>query len=188
MTLDQLALKYGTDKSSQYHGYTRHYERFFEPIRKTVKNVMEIGVLGGASVKMWRDYFPAATIHGVDIDKASRKYAEKRIKITIGDQADPGFLESLKPVWSKCDIVIDDGGHKMSQQFISMAVILPRMKPGAYYVIEDLQTSYNPIYQDGEPTTVEALKRLIDMVEDNQNTWWVDSMFFAKGLCVIKKQ
>ena len=51
--LTQLALKHGTDKAR--HGFTRHYNSFFCKARFDVLRVLEVGVFGGASIKMWHE-------------------------------------------------------------------------------------------------------------------------------------
>jgi RHS repeat-associated protein len=68
MTLDEIGLKFGTDKSSIYHNYLSFYERFFERYRDEPIKLLEIGVAGGASLAMWNEYFPQALIVGADID------------------------------------------------------------------------------------------------------------------------
>jgi hypothetical protein len=45
----------------------------------------------------------------------------------------------------------------MNQQRISFEVLWSIVKPGAYYFIEDLQTSYHPAY-GGDPTMKDATK------------------------------
>ena len=59
--LNDLGLKYGTDKSTKYHGYLDFYEEIFNEIREDRQYgqtiFCEIGVLGGASMKMWVEYF-----------------------------------------------------------------------------------------------------------------------------------
>ena len=42
----------------------------------------------GASLRVWRDYFPNAIIYGADIDK-DILFAEERIKTFYIDQLDP---------------------------------------------------------------------------------------------------
>src|SRR5262245_59478220 len=78
--LDVLARYYGTDKSSQTHGYTRLYEQHFRRRRVGVRSVLEIGVggvtsgtgyettTGGQSLRMWRDYFPDDELVGIDFN------------------------------------------------------------------------------------------------------------------------
>ena len=107
--LDYLARKYGTDKRTNnpgeklYHGYTVLYQSLFENMRNSCKNLLEIGVREGWSHKMWHDYFPKATIYGID-NFSDSVYSENpdiknikniendRIKIFVGDQADKIFL------------------------------------------------------------------------------------------------
>ena len=71
--LAKLAIRHGSDKWGA-HSYTKHYEAHFLPYREEVLNILEIGVggygdptVGGASLKMWRDYFPLATVYALDI-------------------------------------------------------------------------------------------------------------------------
>ena len=54
-----------TDKNT-VHYYLDTYEQLFKPMRETAKNVLEIGVRDGGSMKLWHDYFPNATIYGID--------------------------------------------------------------------------------------------------------------------------
>ena len=73
--LTALARKYGSDKYT--HGYCPHYDTFFGPVRETVTDVLEIGVCGGDSISVWLDYFPNATVTGVDLpDTDPRWYGD----------------------------------------------------------------------------------------------------------------
>jgi len=40
------------------------------------------------------------------------------------------------------DVIVDDGGHSMHQQIVSLRTLFRHVKPGGVYVIEDLLTSY----------------------------------------------
>lgn len=164
--LDSLALLHGTDKSSAYHNYVRHYERFLRPLRGKARRVLEIGVKGGASLKMWADYFPQAVIYGVDNDPESFRSDQGRIKTFLGDQADPEFLKQvLSETGSPFDVIIDDGGHTMQQQKVSLVNLFPHVKPGGLYIIEDTHTSYYDYMGGGlnNPLSmIENIKRLID--------------------------
>jgi len=55
---------------------------------------------------MWEEYFPNATIHGIDY----KQYESGRIKITIADQGDENQLKELEKL-GPFDILIDDGSH-----------------------------------------------------------------------------
>src|SRR5690348_17272762 len=56
MTLDELGILCGTDKSSLRKAYLSHYERLFAPLRDTAFNLIEIGAYNGASLRTWAEY------------------------------------------------------------------------------------------------------------------------------------
>lgn len=161
--LDQLAQKYGTDKSSMYHGYTSVYERKFAPLRSDTTRLLELGIAKGLSLRMWRDYFPRALVVGVDIDP-STAFNEERIVTTIGNDADPSIASTVG-LWGPFDIVIDDGGHQMVEQQANWRLYFPMVRAGGIYVIEDLHTSYWRNYGGGGGgTTIDMLKGFVDSV------------------------
>ena len=99
-SLRDLALAMGTDKEGA-HSYTAPYERHLARLRHEPVTLLEIGIggyasraRGGASLRMWKAYFPAGTIIGLDIEDKS-PLAEERITILQGDQGDRGFLREL---------------------------------------------------------------------------------------------
>ena len=73
----RLASLYGTDKWNS-HFYTPHYQRHFVSLRRKKLNILEIGIgghkhqrAGGASLKVWKAFFPHSIVHGVDIEDKS---------------------------------------------------------------------------------------------------------------------
>ena len=93
--LDELGIKFGTDKSSKRHNYLHFYEKHLSRVRGSVSTVMEIGVFNGASLSMWAEYFPQANIIGCDIKKELVSLKTERIDILIGNQEDPEFLINI---------------------------------------------------------------------------------------------
>lgn len=166
-----LARRHGTDKLS--HGYISAYARWFGPRRLQRLNILEIGVGGydnpydgGNSLRMWRDYFPHAIIHSIDIADKS-PHQEKRIRIFRGSQNDPEFLSKLSQEVAQWDVVIDDGSHINEHIITSFTALFPFLSNGGVYVIEDLQTSYWRQYggqlpESAEATSMEMIKRLLD--------------------------
>jgi hypothetical protein len=148
------------------------YDRHFAPFRKRPITVLEFGVSYGGSLHMWRHYFgPKARIIGVDINpQCMISHDPPQIEVVIGDQEDRGFLKQLAADRGPFDIVIEDGGHTMTQQINTFEEIWPRVRRGGVYLAEDLHTSYWPNYGGGlrEPGTfIEYAKNLIDQ----QNAW-----------------
>lgn len=174
MTLDELAIAFGTDKSSKTHFYTGHYEQYFEPIRQLPIRLLEIGVQSGASLRMWKEYFPNAQIYGLDyFDLDPMK--EERIHIIKGEQKDRKVLEECL-LHGPFEIIIDDGSHKNPDIMASFEYLFPRMNPNSIYVIEDLLCTYwgGPGSNIGEPTVVARLKGLIDDVNAGGKTGIAD--------------
>jgi predicted O-methyltransferase YrrM len=120
--------------------YHRHLARF----RGTVAHVLEIGVYGGGSLEMWRDYFgPLSSIYGIDIDPRCEQHAGERIRITVGDQADPVLWEQFRRDVPVLDVVIDDGSHESDHQIATLEALLPHLRPGGVYICEDVHHAGN---------------------------------------------
>lgn len=141
MILDFLGKhRHHTDKSSLGHNYLVWYEQFLGPMRDEPITILEIGVFGGESLRTWRDYFQRARVVGMDIDPACQQHAEARIEIVIGDSgnlADLARAASFGPF----DLVIDDGGHAADDQITAWNALLPSVKPGGLYILEDVMVA-----------------------------------------------
>lgn len=153
--LTRLARCFATDKAGGHH-YTHHYESHFRPMRRRRLTLLEVGVggnedpeSGGASLRMWKAYFPRAQIVGVDLHE-KRWHDARRIKTYRGSQADPDFLRRVVADIGPPDIVIDDGSHRCEHVIITFRTLFPLIKDGGIYVCEDLQTSYWPEYGGSE--------------------------------------
>jgi len=165
MNLDELAIKYNTDKSSLLHDYANIYERYLCEHKTDYADILEIGVLNGSSLKMWADYFVYANIWGLDINPDCAKFADQRTKILIGNQNDEAFIrESIINKGMRFNMIIDDGGHKSSDQIGSFNLLFDSLNGGGYYIIEDVCCSYWDWFNGEGITAVEYFKGLIDHV------------------------
>jgi hypothetical protein len=145
-----LATKYGTDKSAynlytHRHPYTPVYDMFLRQFRsKPSLKLGEVGILNGASINMWKDYFPTAHLTGFDIDKnALQKIAElQNVKAYYVDAGNPrGLRHALTESCEdgkKFDILIDDASHCLSHQLIFLREAIPYMASGGILIIEDI--------------------------------------------------
>lgn len=139
--LTTLAIKYGTDKWSSKHHYTPVYHEMFKDRRNEIQDVLEIGPAEGAGLFMFRDYFPNANIYGFEIDEKRTNKLNKndRIKVYQGDASNFWDYYVLYPkVLKELDIIIDDGSHNPIDQIYAMQSIMPHLKKGATYIIEDV--------------------------------------------------
>lgn len=203
--LTLLALRHGTDKWS--HGYIPHYERHFHDRRSRRLNILEIGVggheapeQGGASLRMWQEYFPNSAIYGLDVvDKTM--HADQRIRIFTGSQNDDRFLRQIADQVGRFDVVIDDGSHISEHVITAFSALFPHLADGGIYVIEDIETSYWPQFGGAwrepapRPTSVAMLKRLIDglnyaAIPGRQPDYFdrnITSLHFYPGIVFIYK-
>ncbi len=128
--------------------YDRHLARF----RGQPVTLVEIGVAGGGSVTMWREYLgEQARIVGIDIDPACKRFEQERVEIEIGDQGSAEFWDRFLREHGPIDIVIDDGGHLPEQQVTTLESLLPRIAPGGVFICEDIHGPFQPFhaYVDG---------------------------------------
>jgi hypothetical protein len=136
------------------HLFGQHYQEHFAPLKNKKLKILEIGVggyedpsSGGASLKMWKQYFPNSMIYGMDIvDKSALE--EDRIKIFQGSQDDEGFLKKVVAKTGKFDIIIDDGSHWNDHVIKTFKILFPELNDGGIYVVEDTHTSYIPSYEN----------------------------------------
>lgn len=156
-----------TDKGPSQHNYTELYERLFLQWQDDPIKIFEIGVAEGGSLEMWQTYFPKARIFAVDILDTSR-FNNPRVTTLIADQANRDQLQkAIDASGSDIDVLIDDGGHTMEQQQVSLGFLFRHVRPGGYYVIEDVHTSLPALWKgygvarDGANTTLRMLENFI---------------------------
>lgn len=143
------------------------YERHLAAYRGTAARVLEIGVYRGGGLELLRHFLgPESHIVGIDIDEAARQAVGDLYPVELGDQADPEFLRGVAEKHGPFDIVIDDGGHTMRQQIVSVETLFPLLNQGGTYIVEDCHTSYWPEYADAEPGGQTFIEWLKDRTDD----------------------
>jgi hypothetical protein len=201
MTLDELAKKHQTDKSSLAHGYCDIYERYFGHLRDAKVNVLEIGTQFNLSIKMWAEYFHQGEIFGVDI-VPTLPLDNSHVHLFQGDASHSAFWNGFARGVT-FDICIDDASHKEFDQMVAFHSLWPRVKPGGWYCIEDTWTWFDSFFNvptvphwlipiisainrggkqyHGKPVTLDDPK--FDEMEQT-----VEFAHFFPGLLIIKKR
>jgi cephalosporin hydroxylase len=173
--LDELAAKYGTDKSTiapanlSAKSYTLAYSQYLEAVREEPIVLLEIGVWGGSSLLMWEDYLPNAKIIAIDIDPKCKRFETARSKIFTGDQTDIAFLKSVGEVAGPFDCIIDDGGHRMEHHQASLPALWPYLRERGWYAIEDLHTCYMSDFGGSYKNPRTTVERVLKPVLDSMN-------------------
>lgn len=153
MELDALMTKYGSDKT--VNGYVPMYHSLFKNIRDESIDLLEVGIgtmipgvpssmvgysqpgyAPGGSLRAWRDYFTNGHIVGVDV-QPDTQFTEERIQTVLADSSNRLMLDDVlgNRVF---DIIIDDGLHYDETQIATMENLWHRVRPGGYYIIEDM--------------------------------------------------
>ena len=126
------------------HQYYRLYtllSMFREPNR-----ILEIGIMDGASLLSWLDFFTDTHITGVEIHEGRCETAPKdeRIEIVCGDIKEVAIS-------GKFDWIIDDGSHKGIDVLTGFSKLWDNLSVGGWYIIEDLHCAFWDDYKhDGE--------------------------------------
>jgi len=97
------------------------------------------GYAPGGSLRAWRDFFKNGRIVGVDV-QPDTQFEEERIQTFICNTVDPVSVDELfgKLDGRQFDVILDDGAHFDEYQVTTLRNFFKHVKPGGYYIIEDL--------------------------------------------------
>jgi hypothetical protein len=145
MNLDNIINNDKTDKNT-LHSYLELYQHLFNNKQLTAKNILEIGIDRGGSIKLWSDFFINATIYGLDIMNIDDIWDDikniNNIKLYSSyDAYDPitfnnVFLKSN----IKFDVLIDDGPHTLESMILFIQLYSQIMTDDGILIIEDVQS------------------------------------------------
>lgn len=145
--LAHLFAKYGTDKG--IWGYTPYYAAVMGPVRHHVRRVLEVGICGyrdipnnvvGASLFVWKDFFPNAEIIGIDNDPRFIFHDQHRITTRLCNAYAPDSLHAclVDLGGAQFDLIIDDAVHDPKEQIQLINQLSEWLIPGGHYFMEDV--------------------------------------------------
>jgi hypothetical protein len=207
MTLDQIALKYGTDKSSKHHNYCGYYDNHFSSLRDNRITILEIGYggyeypdRGGEGARTWHEYFALGNIVSIDLHQKTNLLNSSRYRFYKGSQDDEAFLNEVISEIGAPDIIIDDGSHQCPHMIKSFEVLFPLLKSGGWYVLEDIEGSFWNSWSKGTqdyndfyfPSPVNLGRKLINEVNKKhiigfESQYPIESIHFYTNIIFIKK-
>jgi FkbM family methyltransferase len=138
MTLEQIANNYITDKNTS-HSYLGLYHNLLKNRRFSAKNILEIGIQRGGSLKLWSDYFINANIYGLDIDEAPTFLKHYDRIQTFKTSA--YSLKSINMFINKniyFDVILDDGPHTIESMIYALIHYPKLLAPNGILIIEDI--------------------------------------------------
>ena len=172
-------------KITKWKHYFPIYEKHFEPIRNKPIKILEIGILNGGSLEMWRYYFPEATIVGIDINPLCKEHEQEGINIRIGDQTDEKFLQSLIDEFGTFDLIIDDGSHHVAHVNKTFQFLFPKLADEGIYFIEDTHAAYWDSHGGSikEPESINNVaKGMIDSINADHARGQKEPNYFTRNV------
>jgi hypothetical protein len=168
MSLIDLVDNSRTDKNTT-HSYLDLYEKLLFSKKETAKNVLEVGICDGGSIKLWHDYFINATIYGLDVKKITDIWDgiknNGRIMLGCFDAYDEtNFYTQLASKNINFDFLLDDGPHTLEsmKQFIKLYSQV--MADDGILIIEDVQDwDWINILMDETPEHLKKFVKCYDL-------------------------
>ena len=152
--------------SLKYDTYFQAYEEILNNYIEKKITFVEVGVLHGGSLFMWREYFGKdARIIGIDLHSGAKELEKYGFEIFIGSQSDKDFWKKFYSEVGKIDILLDDGGHENLQQTVTLSESIDNINENGTIILEDLHTSY--LKKFGNPSKYSFInysKYLIDVM------------------------
>jgi hypothetical protein len=182
MTLDELFIKWHSDKSSKGHNYISVYEHV---LPRNAKKVFELGVAKGGSLMAWKNWFnEGCQIHCLDMfgdpDHVNQNWCKGKGFITY--KGDTRKEETFEQITEKFDVIIEDCGHTSSAQVLAFKhTFMNNLNSGGVYCAEDLHCCNEGFYRDGlalrfEDTLLGTLKSFVAP----RKTSWLEGLVNTK--------
>jgi len=182
MSLEEIVDNLRTDKNTT-HSYLPLYQKLLLSKKETAKNVLEVGIFNGGSIKLWNDFFTNANVYGIDIMNIENvwgglKNIEKIILHTSTDAYNNNFfITHFLNKNIKCDFMLDDGPHSLESMKKFIKLYSQIMTDDGILIIEDVQSWH---WIDALKNEVpENLKQFIKVYDLRQNKNRYDDIVFT---------
>ena len=182
MSLEQLVDNSITDKNTT-HSYLPLYQKLLVSKKETAKNVLEVGIWDGGSIKLWSDFFINANVFGLDIKHNNDipEIIKNKENITLYTSTDAYnndfFISHFLNKNIKCDFMLDDGPHTLESMKIFIKLYSQIMTDDGILIIEDVQSwNWIDILKNEVP---EHLKQFIKIYDLRANKNRYDDIVFT---------
>ncbi len=146
--------------------------------------VLELGIYGGASLRMWAHLFPNGQVTGVDnrIHPEADTSGARQVIMNAHDPVLPGILHG------PFDLIVDDASHQGEQTRESFEMLWPLLAPGGFYVVEDWFVGLPEFKSipDYNPEMLEFVQGLICRLSSRGSE--AESVQFRFGLAIVRKR
>jgi len=145
--LEQLLFYYGSDKADYFqnkdtrgHGFSKFYEKQFTLLRNKPLNILEIGSFHGNASAALFFYFKNSKFFAADIYPDLFRYRSNRIKNFYVNSSNEDSIQKniIDKFSNNFDIIIEDAGHSLKDQIISLFMLFKKLNSGGLFIIEEL--------------------------------------------------
>jgi cephalosporin hydroxylase len=176
MSLVELANNEKTDKNT-VHSYLPLYQELLINKKESAKNILEIGIQFGGSIKLWNDFFTNANIYGLDIMNINDVWDEIKNKeniilyTSINAYDENFFVNNFLNKNTKFDFILDDGPHTLESMKDFIRLYSQIMTDDGILIIEDVQSlDWIDILKDTVPIHLKKYIKTFDL-RSNKNRW-----------------
>jgi SAM-dependent methyltransferase len=141
----------------------RAFLRRLEAIAERVqpKHMIEVGILDGGSTIYWQDRFALERLIAFDIEADAphlRRYLERnnlagtvRANFAVAQDDGPALRAGIAKhaLGPLVDFIVDDASHQHAQTRATIEILLPFLRPGGAYVIEDWAWGHHATWPSG---------------------------------------
>lgn len=131
-----------TDKNTT-HSYIELYQSLLESKKETAKNVLEVGIDRGGSIKLWSDFFTNATVYGLDImppENVWNEIKDPKIRLFTNTNAYDKyfFYDQFLKTPIQMDMILDDGPHTLLSMIQFIQLYSQILTEDGILIIEDI--------------------------------------------------
>ena len=188
MSLSDIVDNNKTDKNT-VHSYLDLYQQLLFNKKETAKNVLEIGIDRGGSIKLWNDFFVNANVYGLDIMDINSVWEEIKNKekillyTSINAYNNDFFMNNFLNKNIKFDFMLDDGPHSLESMILFIKLYSQLLTDDGILIIEDVQSwDWIEILKNQVP---DHLKQYIKVYDLRHNKNRYDDIVFTIDKCNI---
>ena len=129
-----------TSSKIKGHGYSIFYQKYFENLRSNNLQILEVGSFHGNASAALYFYFKKSKLFAADIYPDLFRYRSNRIENFYVNSSDENSIQKniIDKFSDNFDIIIEDAGHSLKDQIITLFMLFKKLNSGGLFIIEEL--------------------------------------------------
>ena len=129
-----------TSSKIKGQGYSIFYQKYFENLKSNNLKILEVGSFHGNASAALYFYFKKSKLFAADIYPDLFRYRSNRIENFYVNSSDENSIQKniIDKFSDNFDIIIEDAGHSLKDQIISLFMLFKKLNSGGLFIIEEL--------------------------------------------------